>query len=315
MNKKDIIKVAYYYYKLEFNQQEIADKMNFSRQKVNRLLKKALEDNIVEIKINGYEDFDIHLEHLLEQEYDLYNALVVTNNLDDNAIGMAASNYLNSLIDDCIEENGKCDIGISWGNALCNLTKNYQVVDRQSQDISVTQIVGGINTSDISIKPEEITNNLALLLGGKAYNLFAPALVKNKDLIDMLCRERYYETIVSKYKELDIAIVGIGQLEKNSTVARYGYIDREDLLKLRNKEGVGDVSFRVYNSSGQIVDEDFDKTVMGINTTDLLNIPLRIGIAYGLDKAKAIRGAIKGNFINILITDDLTAEKILELEK
>lgn len=311
MSNKDIIKVVYYYYKLNFNQQEIADKMNFSRQKVNRLLKKAVEEDIVEIKINGYEDFDLHLEHLLEQKYNLYNALVVTNNLDDNAIGIAASNYLNFLIDESIESNGKCDIGISWGNALCNLTKNYQVIDRKSPNISVTQIVGGINTSDISIKPEEITNSLALLLGGKAYNLFAPALVKNKALIDMLYREKYYESIVSKYNELDIAIAGIGELEESSTVARYGYIDKEDLLKLRSKGGVGDVSFRVFDSSGEIVDRDFDETVMGIGGEELLKIPIRIGIAYGPEKVKAIKGAIKGNFINILITDDVTAKEIL----
>ena len=186
MAKKDIIKVAYYYYKLDYNQQKIADKMKFSRQKVNRLLKKALEENIVEIKINGYEDFDIHLEHLLEERFNLYNALVITNNLDENAIGIAASNYLNHLIRECIKKNGKCDIGISWGNALHNLTKNYVVSDKKYKNISVVQTVGGINTRNISIKPEEITNNLALILGGEAYNLFVPALIKNKELIDML---------------------------------------------------------------------------------------------------------------------------------
>ena len=71
MADKDIVKVAYYYYKLDFTQQEIADKMNFSRQKVNRMLKKASEENIVEININGYEDFDLHLEHLLEKSLSL----------------------------------------------------------------------------------------------------------------------------------------------------------------------------------------------------------------------------------------------------
>lgn len=314
MAKKDIIKVAYYYYKLDYNQQEIAEKMKFSRQKVNRLLKKALEENIVEIKINGYEDFDIHLEHLLEERFNLYNALVITNNLDENAIGVAASNYLNHLIRECIKKNGKCDIGISWGNALHNLTKNYVVSDKKYKNISVVQTVGGINTRNISIKPEEITNNLALLLGGEAYNLFVPALIKNKELIDMLYQEVYYRDIKSKYENLDIAMVGIGELEDTSTIAKYGYIDEEDIIKLREKGAVGDVSLRVYDESGNIVDSEYDKTVMGITIEDLLNTPIRIGIAYGLEKVKAIRGAIKGKLINVLITDDKTAKEVLELK-
>ena len=53
---------------------------------------------------------------------------------------------------------------------------------------------------------------------------------------------------------------------------------------------------------------------MGITIEDLLNTPIRIGIAYGLEKVKAIRGAIKGKLINVLITDDKTAKEVLELK-
>ena len=49
---KEMVKVSYYYYKKGLTQGEIAKKMNMSRQRVNRILKKALEDNIVQIKIN-----------------------------------------------------------------------------------------------------------------------------------------------------------------------------------------------------------------------------------------------------------------------
>lgn len=314
MSKKDIAKVAYYYYKQDLIQREIAEKMNFSRQKVNRMLKKALEENIVEIKINGYEEFDLHLEHLLENKYNLYNTIVVKNNVGENAIGIAASNYLNSLIDENIENKGKCDIGISWGHALSNLTRNYQVKDRECPNINVIQLIGGINTSDTSITPEEITNRLALLLGGKSYNLFAPALVNNVELIDMLYKEEYYRKVLTKYHDLDISIVGIGELKESSSIVKYGHIDKEEVLKLRSKGGVGDVTFRVFNSAGEIVDKDFDAAVMGIGKKEILNIPLRIGIAYGAEKVEAIKGAIKGNFINILITDDVTAEGILELK-
>ena len=40
-------------------------------------------------------------------------------------------------------------------------------------------------------------------------------------------------------------------------------------------------------------------------------IPIRVGIAYGKDKTDAIKGALKGKIINVLITDNATAEAIL----
>jgi DNA-binding transcriptional regulator LsrR (DeoR family) len=37
-----------------------------------------------------------------------------------------------------------------------------------------------------------------------------------------------------------------------------------------------------------------------------------VGIAGGVRKADAIRGALEGNWINILITDRFTAERLIE---
>lgn len=313
-DNKEIIKVSYFYYKLNLSQQEIADKLNISRQKVNRLIQRALSENIVEIKINGYENFDINLEYNLEQKYGLESALVVKDNNNEEPIGIAASNYMNKLIKKILENEGKCSIGISWGNALSNLIRNYQIPKEMNGDISVIQMLGGINTQEVPIKPEEITNKLAILLGGKSYNLFAPAFLKNKALVDMLCNETYYKNIVTKYKDLDMAVVGIGKFEAEGNLVENNYIEREDYLKLKNKGGVGDVCLRIYDSEGKNIDSDFDKSVMGISLLDFVHIPIRIGIAYGKDKIRPILGAIRGNYINVLVTDEETAKLILKLD-
>ena len=44
----------------------------------------------------------------------------------------------------------------------------------------------------------------------------------------------------------------------------------------------------------------------------LRNVPYSIGIAGGLEKLGAIRGALAGNYINALITDIQCASALLE---
>jgi deoxyribonucleoside regulator len=52
--------------------------------------------------------------------------------------------------------------------------------------------------------------------------------------------------------------------------------------------------------------------VVGISPQALRNIDTVIGMAGGADKIEAITGALRGGFINILVTDELTAERVLE---
>ena len=52
--------------------------------------------------------------------------------------------------------------------------------------------------------------------------------------------------------------------------------------------------------------------MIGISKQQIKKIPVRVGISYGKDKVEAIKGAIKGEMINVLVTDATTAEKLME---
>jgi DNA-binding transcriptional regulator LsrR (DeoR family) len=51
--------------------------------------------------------------------------------------------------------------------------------------------------------------------------------------------------------------------------------------------------------------------VIGLNLQDLKKIKIVIGIAGGSRKMAAISGALKGELINVLITDERTAKAVL----
>jgi DNA-binding transcriptional regulator LsrR (DeoR family) len=62
---------------------------------------------------------------------------------------------------------------------------------------------------------------------------------------------------------------------------------------------------------GAIIETLADKRRISISLQDLKKIPLVIGVAGGKNKFLPILGALKGRFIQALITDDLTAKLLI----
>ncbi len=77
---------------------------------------------------------------------------------------------------------------------------------------------------------------------------------------------------------------------------------------------VGNVCGLFFDINGEPTARDFQSRSMTISKRDLLTMPTRIGIAGGAGKIKAILGAVRGKYINVLVTDDITAAAVLELE-
>ena len=52
----------------------------------------------------------------------------------------------------------------------------------------------------------------------------------------------------------------------------------------------------------------------GWSQADLAQIPKVVGVAGGLHKVEAILGALRGGFLDVLVTNELAALRLLELE-
>ena len=95
--------------------------MNMSRQKVNRILKRALEDNIVQIKINDMDKYNVELENKLEDKFNLKQSVVITP-IDNRTIYGAldsGAEYLEGILtkDDMI--------GVTWGRTLSEVEETF----------------------------------------------------------------------------------------------------------------------------------------------------------------------------------------------
>jgi len=65
-----------------------------------------------------------------------------------------------------------------------------------------------------------------------------------------------------------------------------------------------------FSKEGTFVDTPLAKRVISIPVDHLPRLEYSIGVATGVEKALAIAGAIRGQLITVLVTDDRTAQVV-----
>ncbi len=309
---KLMVKIANLYYKDNLKQESISKKLKVSKYQVNRILKRAVKSGVVQINIIDPTINISNLEEKLERKLNLKRAIVVENfGLSDlelkSKLGQAAAKYLLEIIKD-----GDV-IGISWGTTI-NEVINY-LPSKIGKSVEIVQITGGSHELSINLNCHDITRRFASKFGVEPHLLYAPAIVDSKKMHDLLINETSIKKTFEYFNKLNIAIVGIGAMYPKiiSTLIKTGHISNSDLKSLKKSKAVGDVYSHFFDINGKICDSNLSGRVVAMPVEDLLKVPYSVGIAGSKLKAEAILGAIRGNYINIIITDSTAAKKILEI--
>lgn len=305
---KEMIKVSYYYHKKGWTQAQIAEKMKMSRQRVNRILKKALESNIVEIKINGVDKYNVELENKLEEKFGL-KQIVIAYPIDDKdlfkSLGMAGAEYLDHFL-------AKGDtVGATWGRTLSEVVKH--VSTNRELEVSAVQMIGGLNIANENLQADEITREIGKKLGGESHVLYAPALVENNDVKDALMSDINIKETFQRMGNCNVILAGIGELKEDTYLIKDIDINERYRSYLISKNAVGDIGFRWYNLNGQPVENEYENKTIGYNILKNKNHALIVAIAGGERKYEAILGALRGKFLDVLVTDEDTAKRLIKV--
>ena len=125
-------------------------------------------------------------------------------------------------------------------------------------------------------------------------------------------RDRFVQEALAGLADVTLALVGIGALEPSSLLQSSGNIFSEPELEALGAQGaVGDICLRFFDAGGERVESDVDRRVIGVSLEQLREADRSVGIAGGPRKYEAILGALRGGWINVLITDSTTAERLL----
>jgi DNA-binding transcriptional regulator LsrR (DeoR family) len=315
-NKKDrdelLAFVAEKYYFDDLRQSDIADKIGVTRSAVSRMLTEAREKGLVEIIIHHPFQYDRDLEAKLKDNLGLTHvSVVVFNNqpsYDDlrKQLGTAGSRLLAALI----EPGSK--IGVAWGTTVQATIEAYDAAP--VPDTKVVQLVGVLGSTRHSYSAQTLVENLAQKIGGEGTYLYTPFIVENQQTAVSLMEDPAVKEAISVGRECDIALMGIGTIKPEyCSLYRGNHISLSELQTIQSSGAVGDVCALYYGIEGDLSQVDFHSRRVGTSFEGLREIKIRLAVAGNLEKAEAILGAARGEFINALVTDNLTATRVLEL--
>ncbi len=303
-----LVKVARLYHERGMRQPEIAARLNLSQPRVSRLLKEAVDRGVVRTVVVSPEGVHAELEDALVERYGLRDAVVVEVEGPEviPALASATATYLDTTL------TGGDVIGISSWSATLLEAVNVMRAKTPSVAQEVVQLLGGTGSPEVQLHATRLTSRLAELTGARP--VFAPsaALVGSSELRDLLAQEPAMAEAIKAWSRLTLALLGIGTLEPSPLLRRSGNaIPPEDQRALKKLGAVGDVCARYFDSSGEPVDAPFNDRVLGIDRDRLRAVERRVGVAGGMEKVAAIHGALRGEWINILITDVEAARELL----
>ncbi|PIE82009.1 MAG: DNA-binding transcriptional regulator [Chloroflexi bacterium] len=304
-------KVSRLYYEDGYMQREIAERLHLSRPKVSRLLNQAKEEGLVQITIIPPSSSFTELESKLETKYNLQEVVITEVEAEDpqaavsQKIGAAAAEYLHRT-----QQDGDI-MGISWGTTLKAMVNALQ--PSETRQIQIVQMIGGLGAPEAEIHATALCQRMAQILNAKLTLIPAPGIVDSQAVKQILQADSHVQAAFNLFPAINVAYVGIGAPTPDSVLISDGSIIQESELETLLQLGaVGDIALRFFDNIGNAVVSELDERVIGITLAEIAQIERVVGVTGGLQKTTTIQGALQGSWIDVLITDQITASQLLQ---
>ncbi len=307
-----LAEVATLYWIDKLTQEQIARQIGRSVPTVSRLLAEAEAAGLIEVRIRYPVAVNAELQAELSKRFGLRVARVLAAQSDDPArrlahIGELAARYFTAILADGMT------VSVGWGTTL------YEVVQAlrpgHYRDIHVAQALGSMGSKLPPFDNHLIVRLLADRLGATPHFLPAPMIVESEMVRESLLQDAQLRETLEVGRRADITLTGMGIPEPElSGLHRAGYADADALTSIREQGAVGDILVDFYDINGRRLDLPVTRRVIGLSLDEMRATPLTIGVAVGARKAAAILGALRGEFLHVLVTDEDTARAVIQLD-
>lgn len=303
-----LAEVACDYYERGLTQNEIADKLFLSRTRVSRLLKEAVEKGIVTFTVHYTFERHYEIEERLKTRFGLRHARVLNNRIREKSMYLQdvcklGAEYLMS------HAKKNMIIGTGWGDSLAMMLKFLQPLDLSAD---IVQLMGSVPCESPSSTPQSIVTSLADTFHGHADFLNLPLYIEDDYARKIMCEDHNNSVILKKGIFCDRILASVGTLQQVRDSGYWRGCMPQDLYRELLEQGAcGSVLGRFFDAEGRELACRWNEKSISLSIPQLKNIPDVVIVASPSSKTAALAAALKGGFINTLITDGTTATRIL----
>lgn len=306
-----MIKVARLYHTHGMRQTDIAKRLGISQSRVSRLLTQAEEAAIVRTVVAVPPHIHADLEERIEKRYGVSDVHVIDAVSDDEAeLGRDLAHAMAALLHE-VSFDAPVIGFTSWSKTLRRMVDALQPLRTRTEH--VVEMLGDLGPPDLQHDAARSTQRFATLTGAQPVFLRTPGVVPSAEIKELLLsRDVHARQALAMLDAIDLALIGIGACEVDPSL-RSGdnFFTDEQFAIMRERGAVGEVCLHFLDADGNLVPGELDDHVIGVTLDQLRAAKRRWAVAGGRRKHEAVHAALKGGWVDTLVTDAATAEYLV----
>ena len=282
---------------------EIAEEIGRSRFVTARMVRRARDLGLVEVRPTVAEPIDVELSTLLARRFGLRSALVVaTPSTGDAEVREVLAAVTARYLRETVQEDDV--LGVAPGRTLVRAAR--EIDELACADVVQLTGIGWPRLDDGA----EVVSALGRAAGGGTFPLYVPILIDH-EAAPILRHPALTETM-RRFRHVRTAFLTIGGWPHSSLLARIlaENGEREDF---EERGVVAEIGTTLLDLQGRSVG-GLEGRFIGISEDELRAVPLRVAIGGGEWKQQAVLATLRSGLAQVLITDVRTAELALEAE-
>ena len=303
----DAARAGWLYYVGGLTQDQIARELGVSRQRAQRLVSRAMAERLIHVRLEHRVSACLDLEAAMTRRFGLRLCRVAPSlGVDIDPLPSIAPTAA-AEIERVLRTTEPLVIALGTGRTLRATVE--EMTSMECEQHRIVSLNGNISP-DGSASYYDVIMRIADRVRAPHYPMPMPVIAQSPEERDLFHSLKPIQSVLRLARMADVTFVGVGQMGDDAPLLKDRFITPEELADMQGQGAAGEVAGWVYDSNGQYLDTSVNLRVAGVRVAAEEG-RMAIAIAGGPCKLVALIAGLKGRIFNGLITDELTARKLL----
>ena len=304
----DAARAGWLYYIAGNTQDQIATQLGISRQTAQRLVSLAMSEGLIKVRVDHPIANCLDLAARLKSRFALDVVEVVPTDPTSTSTTIGVAEAAAAQIERWLRSETPIVMAIGTGRTLKAAIE--QLPPMECPQHKIVSLTGNISP-DGSAAFYNVIFTMADRIKTRSFPMPLPVISSSAEERAMLLAQPMIQTTLALAAKPDVTFVGIGDLGPNAPLYVDGFITQAELKGLQKAGAVGEIVGWVFDKDGRIIDGPINERVASAPLPSRETSQV-IALAKGEGKLPGILAAVNRRLVNGLITDERTAEALLD---
>lgn len=303
----DAARAGWLYYVAGNTQEEIARKLGVSRQTAQRLVSLSVSEGLVKVRLDHRIGRCMELADRLRGRFALDFCEVVPSDPESDSTVLGVAQAAAAEIERRLRAPEPIVMAIGTGRTLKAAIE--QLPPMECPQHKIVSLTGSI-APDGSAAFYNVIFNIADAVKSRSFPMPLPVIASSAAEREALHEQPMIRDTLALAAKADVTFLGIGDLGPEAPLYLDGFVTEAELKALQKAGAVGEIVGWAFDAQGRMIE--------GLTNERVASAPLPsrerslvVALAMGERKLPGIRAALNRRLVNGLITDEATAENLL----